>query len=302
MEQLKLGKSEVYSSRIIYGCMRLIDRNSSSEKVNADSLIKRVFNYGVNHFDLADIYGNGECESIFSKSLKNNSSFRDKIILTGKCGIVLKNQNRDIKYYDLSFDHIVKSVEGSLSRLRTDYLDFLLLHRPDYLLNPEEISKAFDCLKKSGKVRYFGVSNFSVSQILMLEKYLNESLNVCQIEINLKNLESYTNGILDLCLQHNISPQAWSPLAVLNNAVNKNLSEIQFKNVIKELYIQSKKYSCDAEAIVLAWLLKHPSKIFPVIGSTKISRVKKCINSLKVDYLKEDWYRIFEKRNGIEVP
>ena len=302
MEQLKLGKSEVYSSRIIYGCMRLKDRNLSSGKINADSLIKGVFNYGINHFDLADIYGTGECESIFSKSLENNSSFRDKIILTGKCGIVLKNQNRDIKYYDLSFDHIVKSVEGSLSRLRTDYLDFLLLHRPDYLLNPEEISKAFDCLKKSGKVRYFGVSNFSVSQILMLEKYLNDSLNVCQIEINLKNIESFTNGVLDLCLQHKISPQAWSPLAVLNNVVNKNLSEIQFKNVIKELHAQSKKYSCDIEAIVLSWLLKHPSKIFPVIGSTKISRVKKCINSLKVDYLKEDWYRIFEKRNGIEVP
>ena len=161
MEQLKLGKSEVYSSRIIYGCMRLNDRNSSSEKVNADSLIKRVFNYGVNHFDLADIYGTGECESIFSKSIKNNSSLRDKIILTSKCGIVLKNQNRDTKYYDLSFDHIVKSVEGSLSRLRTDYLDFLLLHRPDYLLSPEEISKAFESLKKSGKVRYFGISNFS---------------------------------------------------------------------------------------------------------------------------------------------
>ena len=302
MEQLKLGKSEVYSSRIIYGCMRLSDRNSSSEKVNADSLIKRVFNYGVNHFDLADIYGNGECESIFSKSLKNNSSFREKIILTGKCGIVLKNQNRDIKYYDLSFDHIVKSVEVSLSRLRTDYLDFLLLHRPDYLLDPEEISKAFDCLKKSGKVRYFGVSNFSVSQILMLEKYLNDSLNVCQIEINLKNIDSFTNGILDLCLQHKISPQAWSPLAVLNKAVNKNLSKFQFKNVIDELHIQSKKYSCDTEAIVIAWLLKHPSKILPVIGSTQISRVKKCINSLKVDYSKEDWYRIFEKRNGIEVP
>ena len=118
----------------------------------------------------------------------------------------------------------------------------------------------------------------------------------------MKNLESYTNGILDLSLQHNISPQAWSPLAVLNNAVNKNLSEIQFKNVIKELHAQSKKYSCDIEAIVLSWLLKHPSKIFPVIGSTKISRIKKCISSLKVDYSKEDWYRILEKRNGVEVP
>ncbi len=302
MEQLKLGKSEVYSSRIIYGCMRLNDKNLSSEQVNADSLIKKIFNYGINHFDLADIYGNGECDSIFSKSLKNNSSFRDKIILTSKCGIVLKNQNRDTKYYDLSFDHIVKSVEGSLSRLRTDYLDFLLLHRPDYLLNPEEISKAFESLKKSGKVRYFGISNFSVSQILMLEKYLNESLEVCQIEINLKNIESFINGVLDFCQQHTISPQAWSPLAGINNAINKNSSKIQFKNVIKELHIQSKKYSCDAEAIVLAWLLKHPSKILPVIGSTQISRIKKCISSLKVDYSKEDWYRILEKRNGVEVP
>ena len=302
MEQLKLGTSKVFSSRIIYGCMRLNDEKLSTEQVNADSLIKKVFNYGVNHFDLADIYGNGECDSIFSKSLNNNSSFRDKIILTSKCGIVLRNQNRDTKYYDLSFDHIVKSVEGSLSRLKTDYLDFLLLHRPDYLLNPEEISKAFDNLKKSGKVRYFGVSNFSVSQIKMLEKYLNESLNICQIEINLKNIESFNNGILDLCLQHKISPQAWSPLAGINNALNGNLSEIQYKNVIKELHIQSKKYSCDAEAIVLAWLLKHPSKIFPVIGSTQFSRIKKCISSLKVDYSKEDWYRILEKRNGIEVP
>jgi len=302
MEQLKLGKSEVYSSRIIYGCMRLNDKNISSEKVNADSLIKEVFNYGVNHFDLADIYGYGGCESIFSKSLKKNSSFRNKIILTSKCGIVLKNQSQNIKYYDLSFDHIVKSVEGSLSRLKTDYLDFLLLHRPDYLLNPEEISKAFDSLKKSGKVRYFGVSNFSVSQIVMLEKYLNESINVCQIEINLKNIESYSNGILDLCLKNKISPQAWGPLTGVNNAESKSLSEFQFKNVIKELQIQSKKYNCDTEAIVLAWLLRHPSKILPVIGSTQISRIKKCLRSLKVDYLKEDWYRILEKRNGFEVP
>ena len=305
MEQIQLGRSNVYSSRIIYGCMRLNDKRLSSEHIDSDSLIKNVFNSGINHFDLADVYGSGECESMFSKTIENNSSFREKIILTSKCGVVLKdsNQNHHVKYYDLSYDHIIKSVEGSLIRLKTDYLDFLLLHRPDYILNPEEISRTFDYLKKSGKVRHFGVSNFSVSQILMLERYLDKPLSVCQIEINLENIESFTNGTLDLCIQQKISPQAWSPLGGIKNSFkNKNLSEFQSKKIYKELHIQSEKYQCDVAAIVLSWILKHPSKILPVIGSTEISRIKKCLSSLKLDYLKEDWYRIFEKRNGIEVP
>jgi len=163
MESLKIGKSNILSSRIVYGCMRVIGDNSIDSREKGKQAIRTAIEEGYTHFDLADIYGGGKSEELFSEILRDNPEVRDKMIITSKCGIRGKNNpnENDPTRYDFSKEYIIKSVEGSLSRLKTDHLDLLLLHRPDYLCNPEEVSDAFQELKDSGKVLNFGVSNFN---------------------------------------------------------------------------------------------------------------------------------------------
>lgn len=251
-------------------------------------------------FDMADIYGHYTTEEAFGAALKNNSHLRAQLSLTTKCGINLVCEERPqhkIKSYNLTKEHIITSVEQSLKNLQTDYIDILLLHRPDYLMNPHEIAEAFEQLKKDGKVLGFGVSNFTVSQFAMLLEFTPLITN--QIEISATHLNAFEDGVLDQCLQFGITPTAWSPIgggAYFSDAENEQV--MRLKPVIKAL---SEKYECTEDVLLLAWLKKHSANIVPVIGTSKIERVKAALKAQKITITQEDWYAIWQASTGEEV-
>jgi predicted oxidoreductase len=303
MKQIKIAERN--SSRLIYGCMRIAGDNSLQDRSKGKLAIKAAFDAGYNHFDHADIYGGGECESLFGEILNDSPNLRDDIILTSKAGIRVGDlpSAGDPKCYDFSHDYLTNSVEGSLKRLKTDNLDLFLLHRPDYLFSAEDVAETFMQLKASGKVRHFGVSNFSPSQIALLQSALNEPLLVNQIEINIHNINSLTDGTLDQCQQFGITPIAWCPLGgVVYPAWGNTFSAADELRIKRELVIQAKKYDCLPWQLILAWLLKHPANICPIIGSTTPERIIAAKQSLALNYSHEDWYRLLEARNGQELP
>ena len=305
MESLKLGKSNIISSRIVYGCMRIVGDNSVESRKKGKQAIRTAIEEGYTHFDHADIYGNGECEELFSEVLKENPEIRKRLIITSKCGIRGKNnpKENDPARYDFSKEYIIKSVEGSLSRLNVDYLDILLLHRPDYLCNAEEVSEAFNKLQDSGKVLNFGVSNFRPSQVSLLQSYLVLPLLVNQVEINIHNINALLDGTLDQCQELKITPQAWCPIGgVAYPAWGNTFSEKEEARIKSEFELQSQKYNTENWIIMLSWLLKHPARILPIIGTTTPSRIQAAKKALDIDYSREDWYRLLEARNGYAVP
>jgi predicted oxidoreductase len=305
MESIKLGISNILSSRIVYGCMRVVGDNSTNSRKKGKQAIRTAIEEGYTHFDHADIYGDGKCEELFSEILRENPEVRNKIIITSKCGIRGKNipYKNDPERYDFSKEYIIKSVEGSLSRLKVDYLDLLLLHRPDYLCNPEEVSEAFQELQDSRKVINFGVSNFQPSQVSMLQSYCPFPLLVNQVEINIHNINALVDGTLHQCQKLKISPQAWCPLAgVVYPAGGNTFSKEDETRIKLEFEYQLKKYDTENWIVMLAWLLKHPSMVLPIIGTTSPSRIKAAKQALEIDYSREDWYRLLEARIGYPVP
>jgi predicted oxidoreductase len=251
-------------------------------------------------FDHADIYGSYTTEADFGAVLRKRPDLRDQMRITTKCGIKLVSENRPehrIKSYDLTKDHIKQSVENSLLALHTDYIDTLLLHRPDYLLNPHEIAASFTALKKEGKVKYFGVSNFSVSQFDLLQEVF--PLCTHQVEISLLHREAFENGILDQCQKWGIRPTAWSPLGggiLLSPSEDSNISKVQ--TIIAEL---GEKHNAQPDQVLLAWLRKHPAAIVPVLGSSQLSRIKNATDSLKIKLTHEEWYMLWQAATGTEI-
>tara|TARA_R110002050_G_scaffold247438_4_gene385216 strand:- start:4095 stop:4991 length:897 start_codon:yes stop_codon:yes gene_type:complete len=297
MQTIKLSSSNIASSRLIYGCMRIASNNSASDRSQGKQAIHAAIEAGYNHFDHADIYGGGACESLFGELLIESPSLRENIILTSKAGI-----RRDPQRYDFSRNHIISSVENSLKRLNTDYLDMFLLHRPDYLFNAVDVAETLNQLKASGKVKHFGVSNFSPSQVSLLQSALNEPLLVNQIEINVHNINSFTDGTLDQCQQRRITPIAWCPLGgVVYPAWGNTFTTTDEQRIKTELARQANKYNCVPWQLILAWLLKHPANICPIIGSTTPERIIAAKQALKIDYSHEDWYQLLEARNGHPV-
>jgi predicted oxidoreductase len=285
--------------------MRISGDNSRADRDAGKAAIRAAIEAGYTHFDHADIYGGGNSETIFSEILDEMPGLRERLLITSKCGIRLPNQPSQgfPKRYDFSGDYIVSSVEGSLQRLGTDYLDLLLLHRPDFLFDAEEVAGTFRILKDSGKVANFGVSNFSPSQFSLLQKYCDQKLLVNQIEINIDNLSAITDGTLDQCQELKVTPMAWCPLGgVVYPAWGTTLSDEQTSRIRAELDTQSAKYATEPWIVILAWLLKHPAGIAPIIGSTRPSRITAALQSLELKYAAEDWYRLLEARNGREVP
>jgi predicted oxidoreductase len=257
---------------------------------------------GYTLFDHADIYGGGSCEELFGQVLRESPDLRDSILIQSKCGIRLAARDAP-QYYDFSRDYIIDSVEGSLSRLGIERLDFFLLHRPDYLMHAEEVAEAFSELKSSGKVAQFGVSNFSTSQFDLLQSAVAEPLLINQVEINIHNTDALDNGVLDQCQRLQITPQAWCPVAgVAYPAWGNTFSEEDEARIQVELERQCAKYGADATIIALAWLLRHPAGISPIIGSTTPARIEAAPSALDMDYSREDWYRLLEARNGESVP
>ena len=267
------------------------------------NLIEEVYDLGITTVDHADIYGNFCCEEKFGEALKLKKGLREKLQIVTKCGIKFPSENRPENKshcYDTSKEHIIKSAERSLKNFNTDYLDVLLIHRVDALLNPEEVAEAFTKLNKDGKVRYFGVSNFLPAQFNMLNSYLDNKLITNQVEISPLCLNAFEDGTLDLMLEKRIKPMAWSPLAggrLFRGNDERSLRVQKVLNKIKE-EVSAK----DIDEVAYAWLLMHPSKIMPIVGSGKIERIKSAIRATDIKLTRDQWFEIYVASRGVDIP
>ncbi len=298
MEKINLGKSTLKVPSIAIGCMRI----NSMGKEELTNYIKFCVENGLNFFDHADIYGRGECEKLFGEALKNSGIKREDIIIQSKCGIVPG------KMYDFSKEYILKSVDGILERLGTDYLDVLVLHRPDALVEPEEVAEAFNTLYTSGKVKYFGVSNHKPSQIELLKKYAKQDILANQLQLSLPfsnmiasglEVNMLTDGaydrdgsVLDYCRLNDMTIQAWSPFqyGFFEGVFIGSEKYPELNKVLDEL---AEKYKVTPTGIATAWILRHPAKVQMIAGTTKISRLQEIIDGSKIKLTREEWYKLY---------
>ncbi len=305
LKQLKLGTSDLQVSNISLGCMRM-EALSVNE---AEKVVNYALELGINFFDHADIYGAGKSEEIFAKTLDGKPSIREKLYIQTKTGIRKG-------FYDFSKEHILQSVDGSLQRLKTDYVDVLLLHRPDTLMEPEEVAEAFAILKESGKVRHFGVSNHNPYQIELLKKYVKEDLIVNQLQFSVMHtgmIDAGINvntkfegaidrdgGILDYSRLNNMTIQAWSPFqhgffegVFVDNdkfpELNEKLAEI------------GSNYGLTNTGVAIAWILRHPANIQPIVGTMNTSRLSEIAKASEVRLTREEWYEIY-RAAGNQLP
>ena len=285
--------------------MRIAGDGSHADRDKGKHAVLAAIDAGYTLFDHADLYGHGSCEEIFGEVLQESPQLREQILIANKCGIRWAGDpDADAPArYDFSREHITRSVEGSLQRLGIEQLDLLLLHRPDYLMRASQVAEAFAALKSSGKVTHFGVSNFSTSQVELLQSVIHEPLLANQVEINIHNINALSNGVLDQCQRTGITPQAWCPIAgVAYPAWGNTFSDDDDIRIRQELERQSAVYETDDLIIALAWLLKHPAMISPIVGSTNPSRIVAATTALDMEYSREDWYRLLEARNGQALP
>lgn len=294
------NKAPISFSPVIVGTMRLGRWGENMTTTQLDSYVRTCLDMGLTDFDHADIYGHYTTESDFGNLLRKHPELRHQMQITTKCGIRMIAENRPahkVKSYDLSKAHIIASVENSLRELSTDYIDLLLLHRPDLLMEPDEIAEAFAELKTLGKVNQFGVSNFSSSQFEMLNAYTPLVTN--QVEISILHLSAFTDGVLDRCQQHNAVPTAWSPFGggrLFTDTGDPRVSRI--RKVAEEL---AETHNARLDQVLLAWLGKHPAGIVPVVGTSKIERVKAAQEAMSIQLTREEWYRLWEASTGEEV-
>ncbi|HHU19586.1 MAG TPA: aldo/keto reductase family oxidoreductase [Bacilli bacterium] len=297
MRQIKLGTSDLNVSTIGLGCMRL---NGLSTK-DANQVIENALELGINFFDHADMYGQGRSEELFAEAIEMNPTIREQMIIQTKCGI--RNG-----FFDFSKDHIINSVEGSLKRLKTDYIDVFLLHRPDALVEPEEVAEAFDHLYQSGKVRHFGVSNHTPYQIELLKKHLNQDLIANQLQLslmftpmideginmNMEDKPAYvrTDGILDYSRLHDMTIQPWSPFQY-GFFEGVFIDNDKFPEVNQKLQHYADKYNVTKTTIAIAWLLRHPAKMQPIVGTMNRERLKEIAKAADLTLLREEWYDLY---------
>ena len=316
MRTYELAGTNLVVSRIAQGCMRLSERRSE-----AIATIRAALDQGINLFDHADIYGRGRAEEAFAAIWQEAPGLRDRIILQSKCGIRLAGDPDASapKRYDFSYEHIVRSVEGSLRRLRTDHLDILLLHRPDPLVEPEEVARAFDHLEESGKVRYFGVSNHNAAQIELLQAYLSQPLVINQLELNVLHTHLIEGGIvsnqdepprvtrgdgtLEYCRLHSIRVQSWAPMArgIVSGRVVEGMDP-RVARTAEAVAALAAARGVNPTAVVIAWLLRHPAGIQPIIGTTQPARIKAACEADRIELSREEWYRLFIAGRGAELP
>ena len=282
----------------IIGCMRWGVWGENFSTAQYDTIINQCLEIGLTEFDHADIYGHYTTEADFGNALKNNPSLRGKMQLITKTGIQMLTPNRPqhaIKSYNTSAKHIKDSVETSLKNLHTDYIDTLLIHRPDILLNPVEVAECIATLKKEGKIKSFGVSNFTTSQVELLAKHT--SIEHHQVEISVTQLNAFNDGTLDQCQLKNISAQAWSPWGngLFTDKTEKN---IRILATAEELAAQ---YETGVNEILLAFLYAHPASIVPVIGTTQFERIKQAKAAMQINLATEDFYKLWCASTGAEV-
>ncbi|WPP52219.1 aldo/keto reductase [Catalinimonas niigatensis] len=285
-------------SRLVMGTWRLVDDPVlSSQEIL--SLVEECVDLGITTFDEADIYGNYSSEESFGKALNLNSSIKHKIEVITKCGIKLisdKRPSHKVKHYDTTRSHIISSVENSLKVMGVDHIDLLLIHRPDPLMNPDEIAEAFSLLNDHGKVFHFGVSNFTVRQFELLQSRLSMPLVTNQIELSLLYRDLMLDGSVDYLMQLKKSPMAWSPFGG-GGLFHRDTENEELHRVLDEL---SKKYD-DAgyDQLALAWLYHHPASIFPILGTKKIERVRAAVESEDIHITREEWYKLWVAAGGL---
>lgn len=305
MKTINIGNGAIHASEIALGCMRI----SSLAEKDAANLIHTALDEGINFFDHADIYADGQAEEVFSKAIQMNGTIREKMILQTKCGIRKG-------YFDFSKEHILEAVDGSLKRLNTEYIDVLLLHRPDALVEPEEVAEAFDILYASGKVRYFGVSNQNPMQIELLKRYLNQKILFNQLQLSITNTGMIDSGInvnmkidgsidrdgsiLDYCRLKDITIQAWSPFqyGFFEGAFLDNDKFPELNQKIDEL---AKAKGVANTAIAIAWILRHPARIQPIVGTTSATRLKEISKASNIELTRQEWYEIY-RAAGNKLP
>jgi predicted oxidoreductase len=314
MQTIPLGVSSLNCSRLAYGCWRVAGTWNPAEVTEESrkqgvSAIAAAYEAGYTLFDNADIYCQGEAERILGTALSQIGGMREKVVVATKCGIRPAGQP-DLdspQRYDFSAAHIIESVEGSLRRLGLETIDLLMLHRPDYLADPDEVAKAFAELRESGKVRCFGVSNFRTMLLTALQAACPMPLVVHQVEISLAKLDALVDGTLDQCLIERITPMAWSPLAagLIGDGASRLLPSQQGYTPDKfraALDSAGKARGVSAVVMALAWLLRHPAKIQPIIGTTNPERIREAVKATEFELTREEWYRLLLAARGEPLP
>ena len=284
-------------SRLIAGTMTWGSWGKQLSKKEMADLMHHCLSNNITTFDHADIYGGYTTEADFGKAFTDSGINRENIQLISKCGIqyLSENRNNKVKHYDYSKEYIIWSVEESLKNLETDYLDLLLLHRPSPLMVAEEIAEAITILKKDGKIRDFGVSNFTPSQMEMIG--LRMDIDVNQIEFSLTQHSVMHDGTLDYLKTCGIKPMAWSPLGSVFKEDNE-----QTRRIHKQLGELTDKYNATEDQLLLAWIMKHPAGIHPVVGTTNKTRLKQAVEASKINLEVEDWFLILVASQGHKVP
>lgn len=292
-----IGQTEVQASRIALGCMRM----AALEISEAKKIVATALQEGINFIDHADIYGGGESEIRFAQAVNHLGLHRENYFLQSKCGIRKG-------FFDFSKEHIIESVDAILQRLDTDYLDFLVLHRPDVLVEPEEVAEAFSQLEKSGKVKHFGVSNHNRYQMELLQSYLDQPLVVNQMQlspahtpmfdaglnVNMRNQAAIDrdNGSVEYCRLHQMTIQAWSPFQI---DLNKGLftGNPDYQDLNETITSLAQKYQVSDEAIIISWILRHPAQMQAIVGSMNTDRLKKIAQAYSIKLSRQEWYDIY---------
>ncbi|WP_268224585.1 aldo/keto reductase [Sinomicrobium oceani] len=284
-------------SRIIAGTMNWGSWGKKLSEKEMGLRIRHCLDHGINTFDHADIYGGYTTEEEFGKAFVKSGIAREDIRLISKCGIqyVCEKRKNKVKHYDHTAGYIITSVEESLRNLRTDHLDLLLLHRPSPLMEPAEIAQAVEKLRFGGKIRSFGVSNFSASQMELIGSVLEVGAN--QIEFSVTQPGAMYDGVLDYMMRKDIQPMAWSPLGKTFREKTAQTGRIQ--QVLMDLVV---KYHVSADQLLLAWILKHPAGIRPVIGTTSPDRITNAVKAPDIDMEQEDWFALLVAAQGHKVP
>ena len=299
MRTMKLGKTNLTVPVMALGCMRL----AGADRKQAAEFIDTAMGLGLNFFDHADIYGGGKCETVFADLIREAGITRDKLLIQSKCGIVPG------KMFDFSKEHIINSVDKILTRLGTDYLDVLLLHRPDALMEPDEVAEAFNILEDSGKVRHFGVSNQDPYTMELLQRSLRQPLAANQLQLSITNATMISqpmntnisdakdpvldNGVMNYCRLNNITIQPWSPFqyGMFEGTFMGNTEK--FPKLNAKLDELAEKYGVANTTIAMAWLLRHPAKLQPVTGTINPKRIVDCAKAADITLTREEWYSIY---------
>ncbi len=325
MKVLPLVQRGIQTSRLVLGCMPFGGGWNREPVTNenvkqGEAAVDAALSIGISMFDTADIYTLGKSETVLGTIMKERPSLREQIIIQSKCGIRPGDESLPARF-DFSKSHILEAVDASLKRLQIEYLDVLLLHRPDPLMEPEEVAEAFGRLKAAGKVRYFGVSNMNVSQMRFLQSALPDQIAANQLEISLSHLDwldqtvhvnqkagvnvNFGEGLMEYCQMENIQIQAWSPLSrgrFTGRALDNEPETVRKTAELVTKLAAAKETT--PEAIVLGWLMKHPALIQPVIGSANPERIVACQDAERQSQLmtREEWYSLYESSRGKPMP